>query len=154
MEIVALYTSPETLPTALAAGARHLAAIVEGFALVYRPESDTAEPDGWAGFTCAKDAQVAGEHLAEFRKRIAIAEAPILIQAPDAPPRIWARAAGGVYGFALRHCGGLRGVAMVGCPGPWPRIRTIVHKYPMIHTMGTTRQPVSGVWTGNQRCPA
>ena len=123
MEIVALYTSPETLPTALAAGARHLAAIVEGFALVYRPESDTTEPDGWAGFTCARDAQAAGEHLAEFRKRIAIAEAPILIQAPDAPPRIWARAAGGVYGFALRHCGGLRGVAMVGCPGPWPRIR-------------------------------
>jgi len=123
VEIVALYPSPETLPTALAAGARHLAAIVEGFALVYRPESDTTEPDGWAGFTCARDAQAAGEHLAEFRKRIAIAEAPILIQAPDAPPRIWARAAGGVYGFALRHCGGLRGVAMVGCPGPWPRIR-------------------------------
>jgi signal transduction histidine kinase len=123
VEIVALYTSPETLPTALAAGARHLAATVEGFALVYRPESEVTEPDGWAGFTCARDAQVAGEHLADFRKRVAIAEGPILMQAPDTPPRIWARAAGGVYGFGLRHDGELRGIAMIGCPGPWPRIR-------------------------------
>jgi signal transduction histidine kinase len=123
VEIVALYTSPETLPTALAAGARHLAATVEGFALVYRPGSGESEPDGWAGFTCARDAQVASEHLAEFRKQLALADGPLLTQAPDAPPRIWARAAGGVYGFGLRHGGELRGLALVGCPGAWPRMR-------------------------------
>ena len=49
MELLALYTSPETLPTALAAGARHLAATVEGFALVYQLESAASQPDG-AGF--------------------------------------------------------------------------------------------------------
>jgi signal transduction histidine kinase len=123
VEIVALYTSPDTLPMALAAGARHLAATVEGFALVYRPESAASEPDGWAGFTCARDAQVAGEHLAEFRRQVDHAEGPIMTQVPEAPPRIWARAAGGVYGFGLRQCGELRGVALVGCPGPWPRMR-------------------------------
>ena len=60
MEILALYESSESLGTALAAGARHLAATVDGFALVYCDGSACNEPDGWAGFTCAKDAQSAG----------------------------------------------------------------------------------------------
>jgi signal transduction histidine kinase len=123
LEIVALYTSPEALPTALAAGARHLAATVEGFALVYRVGTSDDEPDGWAGFTCAKDAQAASRHLAEFRHETERSEGAIVTQAPESPPRIWARAAGGLFGFGLRHDGELRGVALIGCPGPWPRMR-------------------------------
>ena len=98
MEIVALYSSPDSLPAVLSAGARHLAATVSGLALVYREGSAGTEPDGWAGFTCAQDAQGAGEHLDEFRRQVAIAQGPITIEVPEEPSRIWARAAGGLFG--------------------------------------------------------
>ena len=124
MEILALYDSTEGLGPALAAGARHLAGAVEGFALVYEADAAPGEPGGWAGFTCAKDAETAGVSLQEFRRQALGAERPICCEAPDGPPRIWARALGGVYGFPLRHAGRVRGVALVGCPGDWPRIRS------------------------------
>lgn len=123
MEILAVYTAPEALETALAAGARHLAATLEGFALIYQLGSDSSEPDGWAGFTCAQDAQVAGEQLDPFRREIERSERAIRGEGPTDPPRIWTRAAGGLYGFPLQHAGKTRGVAIMGCPGPWPRIR-------------------------------
>lgn len=124
MEILALYSSPDSLTTALAAGARHLAAAVDGFALIYPLRSVGDEPDGWAGFTCAKDAAAAGAALASFRDETATSERPLRCEAPQEPARIWSRAAGGVYGFPLRHASHARGVAIVGCPGPWPRMRS------------------------------
>jgi signal transduction histidine kinase len=124
MEILALYSSSEALPTAMAAGARHLAAAVDGFALIYQTDAGSDEPDGWAGFTCAKDATVAGEALASFREEAARSERPLRCDAPAEPQRIWSRAAGGIYGFPLRHDGHARGVAIIGCPGPWPRMRS------------------------------
>jgi len=123
MEILALYTSPDTLGSALAAGARHLAAAIQGFALVYQSGRPVAEPDGWAGFTCAKDAQVAGAELDEFIREAEGSERPVRIDPPEGSPRIWARGAGGVYGFPIRHNGQPRGVALLGCPGPWPRVQ-------------------------------
>ncbi len=123
MEILALYSSPEALGAALAAGARHLAGATEGFALVYQVGSAGREPEGWAGFTCAGDAQIAGEHLDSFRKRTEFAERPLRSGAPEEPARIWQRAAGGVYGVPLRRGERALGVALVGCPGPWPRVR-------------------------------
>ena len=123
MEILALYTSPDTLPSALAAGARHLAASLQGFALVYQAVYDSTEPDGWAGFTCAKDAQVAGEELDDFVRQTLASERPLRTDAPEGSPRVWGRAAGGVYGFPIRHNGQVRGVALLGCPGPWPRVQ-------------------------------
>jgi signal transduction histidine kinase len=123
MEILALYTSPDTLPSALAAGARHLAAALQGFALVYQAGHPSVDPDGWAGFTCAKDAQTAGEELDDFVKQTLGSERPLRTDAPEGSPRIWARAAGGVYGFPIRHSGQVRGVALLGCPGPWPRVQ-------------------------------
>lgn len=123
MEILAVYTDPEALETALATGARHLAATLDGFALVYRRSCDGEEPDGWAGFTCARDAQLASEQLAAFRKRIEQSERPVRGDGPSEPQRVWARAAGGLFGFPLQHAGTIRGVAIIGCPGPWPRIR-------------------------------
>jgi signal transduction histidine kinase len=123
MEILALYTSPDTLGSALAAGARHLAAAIQGFALVYQSGRPAAEPDGWAGFTCAKDAQVAGAELDEFIREAEGSERPVRIDPPEGSPRIWARGAGGVYGFPIRHNGQPRGVALLGCPGPWPRVQ-------------------------------
>jgi len=123
MEILALYTSPDTLPSALAAGARHLAAALQGFALVYQAGAAAADPDGWAGFTCAKDAQTAGQELDDFVQQTLASERPLRTDAPDGTPRIWARAAGGVYGFPIRHNGQVRGAALLGCPGPWPRVQ-------------------------------
>ena len=123
MEILALYTSPDTLPSALAAGARHLAGALQGFALVYRAAHVAAEPDGWAGFTCAKDAQVAGEELDDFVRQTLASERPLRTDSPEGSPRIWSRASGGVYGFPIRHNGQVRGVALLGCPGPWPRVQ-------------------------------
>jgi len=123
MEILALYSSPESLTTALAAGARHLAAAVDGFALIYQLSTEE-EPDGWAGFTCAKDASTAGAALATFRGETCTSERPLRCEAPTEPARIWSRAAGGIYGFPLRHDSHARGVAIVGCPGPWPRMRS------------------------------
>ena len=123
MEILALYESSDSLGTALAAGARHLAATVDGFALVYCEASDSAEPDGWAGFSCAKDAQTAGADLDSFRSQATRAERPLRCDAPQDPARIWTRAQGGIFGFPLRHGGNTRGVAIVACPGPWPRVR-------------------------------
>lgn len=123
MEILALYTSPDTLPSALAAGARHLAAALQGFALVYQASHVSADPDGWAGFTCAKDAQTAGEELDDFIRQALASERPLRTDTPEGSPRIWARAAGGVYGFPIRHNGQVRGVALLGCPGPWPRVQ-------------------------------
>jgi signal transduction histidine kinase len=122
LEILALYTSPETLPMALAAGARHLAAALQGFALVYVRERESSEPEGWAGFTCAKDAQTAGAALADFIGQVGRSERPLRTEAPEEPARVWARAAGGVFGFPLRHGGQTRGIAILGCPGPWPRM--------------------------------
>ena len=123
MEILALYESSDNIGTALAAGARHLAGIVEGFALIYCDGADPSEPDGWAGFTCAQDAQTAGASLATFRTQSAEAERPLRCDAPTEPTRVWERANGGVFGFPLRHSGRTRGVAIVGCPGSWPRVR-------------------------------
>jgi signal transduction histidine kinase len=123
VEILALYTSPDALGTALAAGARHLAATVEGFALVYQLGNPAREPEGWAGFTCAKDAETASEQLAAFRKQVEVSDRPLRSEAPETPPRIWGRAAGGVYGFPLRQTTAVRGVAIVGCPGAWPKLR-------------------------------
>ncbi len=123
MEILALYTSPDTLGSALAAGARHLAAAIQGFALVYQSSRSSAEPDGWAGFTCAKDAQIAGAELEEFIRETEGSERPVRIDPPEGSPRIWGRGAGGVYGFPIRHNGQPRGVALLGCPGPWPRVQ-------------------------------
>jgi signal transduction histidine kinase len=123
MEILALYTSPDTLGSALAAGARHLAAAIQGFALVYQSGRPAAEPDGWAGFTCAKDAQVAGAELDDFIREAESSERPVRIDPPEGSPRIWSRGAGGVYGFPIRHNGQPRGVALLGCPGPWPRVQ-------------------------------
>lgn len=123
MEILALYTSPDALGAAVSAGARHLAATVDGLALVYPSDSSGADPEGWAGFTCARDAQAAGEHLDSFRRETERSERPLRVDAPDDPDRIWGRAAGGVFGFPLRHNGVSRGVALVGCRGPWPRVR-------------------------------
>jgi signal transduction histidine kinase len=123
MEILALYTSPDTLPSALAAGARHLAAALQGFALVYQAGAGAADPDGWAGFTCAKDAQTAGQELDDFVQQTLASERPLRTDAPEGTPRIWARAAGGVYGFPIRHNGQIRGAALLGCPGPWPRVQ-------------------------------
>lgn len=125
MEILALYESSQNLGTALAAAARHLAATVDGFALVYARDSASTDPDGWAGFTCARDAQVAGEELDRFRAQALGAARPIRCEAPPDPPRIWSRAAGGVFGFPMRHGGRVRGVAIVGCPGAWPRVRNV-----------------------------
>jgi signal transduction histidine kinase len=107
---------------ALAAGARHLAAALQGFALVYTQRVGSSEPDGWAGFTCAKDAQAAGAALAGFIEEVGGSERPLRSEAPQEPARIWARAAGGLFGFPLRHGGQTRGVAILGCPGPWPRM--------------------------------
>lgn len=123
MEILALYNSPESLDSALAAGARHLAAIVEGMALVHLAGAPAAEPHGWAGFTCARDAQVAAEALDEFRHRVEVSERALRTDAPLEPPRVWQRAAGGVHGFPLRRGDRIFGTAMVGCPGTWPRVR-------------------------------
>jgi signal transduction histidine kinase len=123
MEILALYTSPDTLGSALAAGARHLAAALQGFALVYQSGRPAADPDGWAGFTCAKDAQVAGAELEDFIREAESSERPVRIDSPEGSPRIWSRSAGGVYGFPIRHNGQPRGVALLGCPGPWPRVQ-------------------------------
>jgi signal transduction histidine kinase len=123
LEILALYTSPDTLPSALAAGARHLAASLQGFALVYQTVHDATEPDGWAGFSCAKDAQAAGEQLDDFLKQTLASERPLRTDAPEGSPRVWGRAAGGVYGFPIRHDGMVRGVVLLGCPGPWPRVQ-------------------------------
>lgn len=122
MEILALYTSPDALGSALSAGARHLAGTLGGFALVYLADSDAGEPDGWAGFKCAADAQAAGVELSSFRHQAQDAERPLRCEAPDEPDRIWGRAAGGVFGFPLRHGDTNRGVAIIGCPGPWPRM--------------------------------
>jgi signal transduction histidine kinase len=123
MEILALYESSENLGTAVAAGARHLAATIDGFALVYSESSPSGEPDGWAGFSCAGDAQVAGDKLEGFRIQTAAAERPLRCDPPLEPQRIWSRGSGGVFGFPLRHGGRTRGVAIVGCPGAWPRMR-------------------------------
>src|SRR5262249_59745198 len=123
MEIPALYTSPQTLGSALAAGARHPAAALQGFALVYQAGRAAAEPDGWAGFTCAKDAQIAGAELDDFVREAEGSERPIRIDAPEGSPRIWTRGAGGVDGFPIRQNGQGRGVALLGCPGPWPRVQ-------------------------------
>jgi len=114
MEILALYSSPDALTTALAAGARHLAAAVDGFALVYQFHSKSDEPDGWAGFTCAKDAAAAGVALENFRRETTASERPLRCEAPAEPQRIWSRATGGIYGFPLRHDGQARGLAIVG----------------------------------------
>jgi len=122
VEILALYTSPDTLPMALAAGARHLAAALQGFALVYALHRESTEPEGWAGFTCAKDAQTAGAALSEFISQVRRSERPLRTDARREPARIWARAAGGVFGFPLRHAGQTRGIAVLGCPGTWPRM--------------------------------
>ena len=122
MEILALYTSPDTLASALAAGARHLAGTLSGFALVYRCDTPGGEPDGWAGFNCAGDAQGAGEELASFRVQAQEAARPLRCDAPQEPERIWSRAAGGVFGFPLRQDDVTRGVAIIACPGPWPRM--------------------------------
>ena len=119
MEILALYESSENLGSALAAGARHLAATVDGFALVYRHDSESAEPDGWAGFSCAQDAQLAGLELESFRAQAATSERPLRCDPPAGPERIWSRAAGGLFGFPLRHGAHTRGVAIVACPGGW-----------------------------------
>ena len=105
MEILALYESSDSLGSALAAGARHLAATVDGFALVYREDAAASEPDGWAGFTCAQDAQTAGQELDSFRAQAGGSERPLRCDAPEAPARVWSRAAGGVFGFPLRHGG-------------------------------------------------
>ena len=123
MEILALYTSPETLSTALAAGARHLAATIQGFALVYQADSQAGEPDGWAGFTCAGDAGAAGEEIRDFSEQLERSERPLRMDSPEQPERIWSRSAGGLFGFPLRHNGQRRGVAILGCPGTWPRMR-------------------------------
>ncbi len=123
MEILALYESSENLGSALAAGARHLAATVDGFALLYRSDSSSNEPDGWAGFTCAQDAQQAGQDLDGFRAQVGSSKRPLRCDAPEAPERIWARARGGVFGFPLLHGDQTRGVAIIGCPGNWPRVR-------------------------------
>ncbi len=123
MEILGLYSSPETLNTALAAGARHLAATLQGFALIYRTESRPTDPDGWAGFTCAGDAEAAGAVLAEFTAQAKLADRPLRTEAPEEPSRIWSRAAGGVFGFPLSHNGRPRGVAILGYPAEWPRMR-------------------------------
>lgn len=125
MEILALYTSPEALGSALAAGARHLAGAVDGFALVYQVGAGSRDPEGWAGFTCAGDAEVAGEHLDPFRKRVEFSAGPLRTTAPQEPARIWQRASGGVYGLSLRRGERALGVALVGCPGPWPRVRNV-----------------------------
>ena len=122
MEILALYTSPDTLGSALSAGARHLAGTLGGFALVYLADSEAGEPDGWAGFKCAGDAESAGVELASFRHEAQQAERPLRCDAPEQPGRVWARAAGGVFGFPLRHGDITRGIAIIGCPGAWPRM--------------------------------
>ena len=123
MEILALYKSNESLVDALTAGARHLAAAVEGFALVYAGDSPGMEPDGWSGFTCAQDAQTAGSGLDAFRREVALEARSLSIDPPDGPPRIWQRAAGGVFGFPLRLGEKLRGITLVGRPGAWPRVQ-------------------------------
>ena len=123
MEILGLYSTPETLNSALAAGARHLAGTLQGFALIYRSGANLSEPDGWAGFTCASDAMAAGSLLAEFIQEATYADRPLRTEAPDEPRRIWSRAAGGVFGFPLSHCGRTRGVAILGYPAEWPRMR-------------------------------
>jgi signal transduction histidine kinase len=123
VEILALYTSPDSLEASLSAGARHLAASVEGFALIYRLSSRPDEPDGWAGFTCAGDAQQAGNALEDFRREVEFSPRTLRREAPGEPGRIWQRAAGGVFGFPVRRADRALGVALVGCPGAWPRVR-------------------------------
>lgn len=126
MEILALYNSPESLPAALAAGARHLAGILSGFALIYRKGSAADQPDGWAGFACAEDAQSAGNALARFRDQVKDCHEALRIDALEGPPRIWERAAGGVYGFQLQVSAPpapVIGVVLVGCPDEWPSMR-------------------------------
>jgi signal transduction histidine kinase len=124
MEILALYTSADALGSALAAGARHLAATVDGLALVYSAETPAGEPEGWAGFGCARDAETAGGHLEDFLREARASDRPLRMAPPEQPARIWGRAKGGVFAFPLLHDGRARGMALVGCPGPWPRIRT------------------------------
>jgi signal transduction histidine kinase len=123
MEILALYRCAESLSDALTAAARHLAGILDGFALVYRTDSQGSEPDGWAGFTCAADAQVAGRELDGFRMQAQASEQPLRTASPEAPDRIWKRGAGGIYSFRLEFENRVQGVALVGCPGSWPRVR-------------------------------
>lgn len=124
MEILALYRSADALGSALAAGARHLAATVDGLALVYAAETPAGEPEGWAGFGCARDAEAAGGHLEHLLSEARASDRPLRMVPPEHPARIWGRAKGGVFAFPLLHDGRVRGMALVGCPGPWPRIRT------------------------------
>lgn len=123
MEILGLYTSPEKLNVALAAGARHLAATLQGFALIYATDAKSSQPDGWAGFTCAADAEAAGTTLTEFIVEARNADRPLRSEAPSEPDRIWSRASGGVFGFPLTQDGRTRGVAILGYPSEWPRMR-------------------------------
>ena len=123
MEILGLYTSPEQLNVALAAGARHLAATLQGFALIYAADAKPSQPDGWAGFTCAADAEAAGTTLTEFIVEARNADRPLRLEAPGEPDRIWSRASGGVFGFPLTQDGRTRGVAILGYPSEWPRMR-------------------------------
>jgi signal transduction histidine kinase len=124
MEILALYSSPDTLQSALCAGARQLAEVVDGFALIYPSSSNRHEPAGWAGLRSARDATAAGKALEEFRARALKSERPLRSEAPSAPAGLWERAGGGVFGFPLALGGRICGVVIVGCPGAWPRRRS------------------------------
>src|SRR5262245_46823180 len=124
MEILALYSSADSLETALSAGARQLASAVDGFALIYLRSAQGDAPHGWAGLASPQDAALAGAALRAFREQTLQSERPLRCEAPTEPARLWQSAAGGVYGFPLALGGQTRGVAIAGCPGAWPRKRS------------------------------
>jgi signal transduction histidine kinase len=123
-ESLTLYRRPEALPEALSAAAQNFAEILDGFALLYLRDVPASEPNGWAGFRCAADAQAAGTVLERFRDQVEKSEKAIRTTAPDGPERIWQRGAGGIYGFRLEFEDRFLGVVLAGCPGPWPRDRS------------------------------
>jgi signal transduction histidine kinase len=124
MDLLALYRSPEALAEVLTAGAQYLAELLQGFALVYREGTDSSDPDGWAGLLSPEDARSAAAALESFRGQVAMSDRGLRVNPPEEPGSVAEKGAGGIYGFPLRYDGQTRGVALVGCPGPWPRPRS------------------------------
>ena len=124
MDLLALYRAPQALPEVLTASAQYLAELLQGFALVYREPARAGAPDGWAGLASAEDVRAAAAALDAFRHQVASSERGLRLPPPSEPKFVAERGAGGIYGFPLRFNGQTRGVALVGCPGPWPRPRS------------------------------
>ena len=124
MDLLALYRSPEALPEVYTAGAQYLAELLQGFALVYGEGANGRDPAGWAGLASRDEARTAGAALDAFLKQVAASDRGLRANPPAEPRSVAEKGAGGIFGFPLRQDGRTRGVALVGCPGPWPRPRS------------------------------